>query len=46
MRIFFINNEIIVTEKSGKIKIVDILTNQIQEVDHQLEFWFITEIIV
>ena len=35
---FINNNEIIVTEKSGKIKIVDILTNQIQEVDHQLDF--------
>ena len=35
---FISNNEIIVTEKSGKIKIVDILTNQIQEVDHQLDF--------
>ena len=35
---FINNNEIIVTEKSGKIKIVDILTNQIHEVDHQLDF--------
>ena len=35
---FISNNEIIVTEKSGKIKIVDILTNQIHEVDHQLDF--------
>ena len=35
---FISNNEIIVTEKGGKIKIVDTLSNQIQEVDHQLNF--------
>ena len=35
----FINNrEIIVTEKSGKIKIVNILSKEIQEISHQLNF--------
>jgi quinoprotein glucose dehydrogenase len=35
----FINNsEIIVTEKSGKIKIVNIITKEIQEINHQLNF--------
>lgn len=35
----FINNEeIIITEKSGKIKIINILTNDVIEVDHNLNF--------
>ena len=35
----FINsNEIIVTEKSGKIKIVNILSREVQEISHQLNF--------
>ena len=35
---FINNNEIIVTEKSGKIKIVDISSKEIQEVSHELNF--------
>ena len=35
---FISNNEIIVTEKSGRIKIVDISSKEIQEVAHQLDF--------
>ena len=35
---FINNNEIIITEKSGKIKIVDILSKEIQEISHQLNF--------
>ena len=35
----FINDsEIIITEKSGKIKIVNIITKEIQEINHQLNF--------
>ena len=35
----FINsNEIIITEKSGKIKIVNILSREVQEISHQLNF--------
>ena len=35
----FINsNEIIITEKSGKIKIVNILSRKVQEISHQLNF--------
>ena len=35
---FINNNEIIITEKSGKIKIIDILSKEIQEISHQLNF--------
>ncbi len=35
----FINDrEIIVTEKSGKIKIINILSNNIEEINHKLDF--------
>ena len=35
----FINsNEIIITEKSGKIKIVNILSREVQEIIHHLNF--------
>ena len=35
----FINsNEIIVTEKSGKIKIINVMTKEILEVQHNLNF--------
>ena len=32
------NNELIVTEKSGKIKIVNIKTNEVSEIKHNLNF--------
>ena len=34
----FDENELIITEKSGKIKIVNIKSNKISEVDHNLNF--------
>ena len=35
---FISNDEIIITEKSGKIKIVNILTNDVTQVEHNLNF--------
>ena len=35
---FISENEIIVTEKSGKIKIIDTLSKEIQEIKHQLNY--------
>jgi len=35
---FISNDEIIITEKSGKIKIVNILTNDVIQIDHNLNF--------
>ena len=35
---FLNENELIITEKSGKIKIVNIKSNKISEVDHNLNF--------
>ncbi len=35
---FISNNEIIITEKSGKIKIVNILTGKLAEIEHNLNF--------
>jgi len=35
---FINNNELIITEKSGKIKIINIATKKIQEVKHNLNF--------
>ena len=35
----FINDdELIVTEKEGKVKIVNILNNKVSEIDHNLNF--------
>ena len=35
---FISNDEIIITEKSGKIKIINILTNDVFQVEHNLNF--------
>ena len=35
---FLNNNELILTEKSGKIKITNIITKEVFEVDHNLNF--------
>ena len=36
----FINNEeLIITEKSGKIKVVNIISKQISEIEHNLNFF-------
>ena len=35
---FINNNEIIITEKSGKIKIVNIISKEVSEIKHNLNF--------